>query len=110
MGVPAYALPGQEAWAMGLHAGARKRFKAEVVGLRKQFPRIIVKYTACSHPDRPASAPPLRQRRGALITILRGRTVGSRPCAPAHHLYAGARVPVAPVQHGVSTWRRGNQQ
>ena len=44
MGVPAYALPGEEVWAMGLHAGARKRFKAEVVGLRKQFPRIIVKY------------------------------------------------------------------
>lgn len=30
----------------GLHAGARKRFKAEVIGLRKNFPRIIVKYTA----------------------------------------------------------------
>ena len=44
MGVPAYALPGEQVWAMGLHAGTRKRFKAEVVGLRKQFPRIIVKY------------------------------------------------------------------
>ena len=46
MGVPAYALPGEQVWAMGLHAGTRRRFKAEVVGLRKQFPRIIVKYTA----------------------------------------------------------------
>ena len=46
MGVPAYALPGGQVWAMGLHAGARKRFKAEVVGLRTQFPRIIVKYIA----------------------------------------------------------------
>ena len=39
MGVPAYALPGEEVWAMGLHAGARKRFKATVLKLRKQFPR-----------------------------------------------------------------------
>ena len=31
---------------MGLHAGTRKRFKAEVVKLRTQFPRIVVKYTA----------------------------------------------------------------
>ena len=46
MGVPAYALPGEQVWAMGLHAGSRKRFKAEVVGLRTQFPRIIVKYLA----------------------------------------------------------------
>ena len=46
MGVPAYALPGEQVWAMGLHAGTRKRFKAEVVGLRTQFPRIIVKYFA----------------------------------------------------------------
>ena len=46
MGVPAYALPGEHVWAMGLHAGTRKRFKAEVVGLRTQFPRIIVRYIA----------------------------------------------------------------
>ena len=46
MGVPAYALPGEQVWATGLHAGNRKRFKAEVVGLRKQFPRIVVKYIA----------------------------------------------------------------
>jgi len=46
MGVPAYAIPGSEVLAMGLHAGVRKRFKATVTGLRKQFPRIVVKYTA----------------------------------------------------------------
>merc|ERR1712185_13433 len=46
MGVPAYALPGEEVLAMGLHAGVRKRFKATVTKLRKQFPRIVVKYIA----------------------------------------------------------------
>ena len=46
MGVPAYALPGEEVWAMGLHASTRKRFKAEVLSLRTQFPRIVVKYIA----------------------------------------------------------------
>ena len=46
MGVPAYALPGEQVWAIGLRAGVRMRFKAEVVGLRAQFPRIIVKYIA----------------------------------------------------------------
>ena len=45
-GVPAYALPGAEVWAMGLHAGVRKRFHAKVTGLRKQFPRIVVRYIA----------------------------------------------------------------
>ena len=44
MGVPEYAAPGEEVWAMGLHAGSRKRFKAEVVSHRAQFPRIVVKY------------------------------------------------------------------
>ena len=39
MGVPAYALPGSSVWAMGLHAGTRKKFKATVLKLRKQFPR-----------------------------------------------------------------------
>ena len=29
---------------MGLHVGVRKRFKATVLKLRKQFPRIVVKY------------------------------------------------------------------
>ena len=46
MGVPDYAVPGEELWAMGLHAGSRKRFKAEVVSLRVQFPRIVVKYVS----------------------------------------------------------------
>ena len=46
MGVPAYALPGEQVWAMGLRAGVRMRFKAEVVKLRNQFPRIVVKYIA----------------------------------------------------------------
>ena len=46
MGVPAYAMPGADVWAMGLHAGSRKRFKAQVVKLRKLFPRIVVRYTA----------------------------------------------------------------
>ena len=44
MGVPAYAMPGEIVYAMGLHAGTRKRFKAKVMKLRKQFPRIVVKY------------------------------------------------------------------
>ena len=44
MGVPAFALPGEQVWAMGLHAGSRKRFKAEVVSLHTNFPRIMVKY------------------------------------------------------------------
>ena len=31
---------------MGLRAGVRMRFRARVTGLRKQFPRIVVTYTA----------------------------------------------------------------
>ena len=46
MGVPAYAIPGEQVWAMGLRAGVRMRFRAEVVKLRNQFPRIVVRYTA----------------------------------------------------------------
>jgi hypothetical protein len=44
--VPAYAVVGAQVWAVGLHAGVRKRFRAEVIRLRKQFPRIVVKYVA----------------------------------------------------------------
>ena len=44
MGVPAYAMPGSHVWAMGLHAGTRKRFKARVTRLRMLFPRIVVRY------------------------------------------------------------------
>ena len=40
--MPAFALPGETVWAMGLHCGVRKRFKAKVVKLRKLFPRIVV--------------------------------------------------------------------
>ena len=58
MGVPAYALPGNQVWAIGLHAGTRKRFKAEVVGLRNQFPRIIVKYIATEDDVKAAIALP----------------------------------------------------
>ena len=43
---------------MGLHAGTRKRFKAEVVSLRKQFPRIVVKYIADEDDNKAAIALP----------------------------------------------------
>ena len=46
MSVAAFALPGEQVWAMGLRAGVRMRFKAEVIKLRNQFPRIVVKYIA----------------------------------------------------------------
>ena len=58
MGVPAFALPGEEVWAMGLHAGSRKRFKAEVISLRTQFPRIVVRYTASEDGETAAIALP----------------------------------------------------
>ena len=58
MGVPAYALPGEQVWAMGLHAGVRKRFKAEVIRLRTQFPRIVVKYVATEDGNTAAIALP----------------------------------------------------
>ena len=67
MGVPAYALPGEQVWAMGLHAGARKRFKAEVISLRKQFPRIVVKYVATEHNETSAIALP--EMRTAYLTM-----------------------------------------
>ena len=45
--VPAFALPGAgQIWAWGLHAGVRRKFKANVVKLRVQFPRIVVRYEA----------------------------------------------------------------
>jgi multidrug efflux pump subunit AcrA (membrane-fusion protein) len=46
MGVPAFAMPGKEVRATGLFGGARMAFRARVVELRKQFPRIVVEYTA----------------------------------------------------------------
>jgi len=43
--VPAFAMPGGgEIYAYGLHAGVRKRFRAKVLCLRTQFPRIVVEY------------------------------------------------------------------
>ena len=46
MGVPAFAMPGNDVYAMGLRAGVRMRFRARVTGIRKQFPRLVVTYTA----------------------------------------------------------------
>ena len=45
-GVPAFALPGEEVYASGLRAGFRLRFRATVLRLRAQFPRIVVRYDA----------------------------------------------------------------
>ena len=42
--IPEFAAVGAEVWAYGLHAGARKRFKAEVTKHRKQFPRLVVRF------------------------------------------------------------------
>ena len=69
MGVPAYALPGEQVWAMGLHAGTRKRFKAEVVKLRPQFPRIVVKYTATEDDNTAAISITLPEIRTVYLTI-----------------------------------------
>ena len=46
--VPAWANPGSPIlFAWGLHAGTRKRFRAKVLKLRPQYPRIVC--AACSH-------------------------------------------------------------
>ena len=47
-GVPGFAMPGNFVWASGLHGGVRKHlaFKATVVKLRTQYPRIHVRYEA----------------------------------------------------------------
>ena len=42
--VPVWATPGADILAYGLHAGTRKLFRAQVVNVRAQFPRIVVKY------------------------------------------------------------------
>ena len=42
--VPAWAQPGAQIFAWGLHAGVRKRFHATVIKLRTSFPRIVVRY------------------------------------------------------------------
>ena len=67
MGVPDYAVPGKELWAMGLHAGTRKRFKAEVVSLRTQFPRIVVKYISTEDGNTTSIALP--EMRTAYVTM-----------------------------------------
>ena len=67
MGVPAYALPGEQVWATGLHAGSRKRFRAEVTALRKQFPHIVVKYIAAEDGNTAAIALP--EVRTAYLTM-----------------------------------------
>ena len=46
LAVPAFATAGAQIWAMGLHAGVRKRFKARVLKLRTGYPRIHVRYEA----------------------------------------------------------------
>lgn len=61
MGVPAHAMPGEQVWAMGLRAGSRMRFKAEVVSLRSTFPRIVVKYLETEDGEtNPLALPELR--------------------------------------------------
>ena len=67
MGVPDYAAPGEKVWAMGLHAGSRKRFKAEVVSHRTQFPRIVVKYLSTEDDNTNAIALP--EMRTAYLTM-----------------------------------------
>ena len=67
MGVPAYALPGEEVWATGLHAGVRERFRAKVVRLRKMFPRIVVEFTATE--DGETNRHALPELRTAYVTM-----------------------------------------
>ena len=68
MGVPAFALPGEQVWATGLRAGVRLWFKADVIQLRKQFPRIVVKYTEDEHGE--TSTHVLPDIRTAYLTML----------------------------------------
>ena len=61
MGVPAYALPGEQVVAMGLRGGVRLRFRAEVTALRKTFPRIVVKYVSTEEGEtNPVALPEIR--------------------------------------------------
>ena len=68
MGVPGYALPGNDVYAMGLRAGVRMRFRARVISLRKQFPRIVVRYTA-TEDGTGASALALPEMKTAYLTM-----------------------------------------
>ena len=42
--IPAFAQPGSQVFANGLHAGIRKRFRATVLKIRTSWPRIVVRY------------------------------------------------------------------
>ena len=46
MQVPDFVSVGEEIYAIGLWAGTRKRFRARVVSVRAQFPRIVVYFTS----------------------------------------------------------------
>ena len=46
VGVPGFCMPGEEVYAMGLFAGSRMKFRAKVLRLRQQWPRIVIEYTA----------------------------------------------------------------
>ena len=67
--MPSHLPRGEQVWAMGLHAGTRKRFKAEVVKLRPQFPRIVVKYTATEDDNTAAISITLPEIRTVYLTI-----------------------------------------
>ena len=67
MSVPDFAIPGAEVYAMGFHAGVRKRFRARVDSLRAQRPPIVVTYTA-SEDGAGRSALELPEMRTAYVT------------------------------------------
>ena len=54
-------------YAMGLHAGVRKRFRARVDSLRPQWPPVVVTYTA-SEDGAGTSALELPEMRTAYVT------------------------------------------
>ena len=43
-GIPAFALPPNRVWARGFYAGSHAWFKARVIKLRANFPRIHVQF------------------------------------------------------------------
>ena len=57
-GVPNWAMPPNELWAKGFHAGKHAWFKAHVVKLRTQFPRIHVAFDSDEHGNTHALALP----------------------------------------------------
>ena len=67
--VPAWAMPGGgEIYAYGLHAGSRKLFRAKVLRLRTQYPRIVVEYLS-TEDGSGTSALELPEMRTAYLTI-----------------------------------------